>query len=203
MAAQEAPHTEWQLAIAQQLAQIGTPDSTTHLVVHLPDTGDAVLLDLVDSEVAGVISAEDHATKVDGGEVSVIPLSQIAPLVGTVDQAGETGEEDEQQLPPAAEIDLEPDPDTGQLLKMPRVPVVIDDSDPNVLKLAFSGGVEIDRGDKELIDFYNALRAGRTAEIEVSVFVAGTTKTQRRDKDGNVDSIVETKSVTITDVHRA
>jgi len=99
------------------------------------------------------------------------------------------------------DVDLEPDPETGQLLKMPRVPVTVDDSDPSALTVAFSGQVTIERGDKQWVEFYNRLAAGRSPELTVSVHVAGVKKTHRRDKEGNVDAIVETKSLVVTDLH--
>jgi len=99
------------------------------------------------------------------------------------------------------DVDLNPDPDTGQLLKMPRVPIVIDESDPSVLKVAFSGQVAIERGDKAWVEFYNGLKQGKSAELLVSVHVAGTSKTHRRDKEGDVDAVVETKSLIVTDLH--
>lgn len=98
-------------------------------------------------------------------------------------------------------IDLEPDPDTGQLLKMPRVAVTVDDADPSALTVAFSGQVTIERGDSQWVGFYNRLRAGKTSELTVSVHVAGVKKTHRRDKEGDVDAIVETKSLVVTDLH--
>lgn len=100
-------------------------------------------------------------------------------------------------------VDPEPDPDTGKLFDVPRVNVIVDDTDPTLLKLAFNGSVEIERGDKEWVDFYNTLRHGRSSDLTVTVHVAGTKKTHRRDSEGDVDAIVETKSLTVTDIqHR-
>jgi catechol 2,3-dioxygenase-like lactoylglutathione lyase family enzyme len=195
----------WQHDIADQLAQIDVSATTTHLVVHVPEDGPATLLDLCESQNAGVISAEDHATKVDGGEVSVLPIDTIRQVQatqyevdtdGNVVVDGESVPEEEEQPAP-----LEPDADKGKLFDMPRPAVIVDDADPNVLKISFSGGVEIQRGDKDWVDFYNALRAGKTGEIRVGVYTGGSTKTHRRDKSGNVDATVETKSITITDVY--
>jgi len=199
MAAQEQTQ-DWQPAIAAQLAQTGIPDGTTHLVVHIPDEGEPALLDLCDSEASGVVSAEDHATKVDGGEVTVVPLAQIQPLIdGSTYEVEENGDLVGGEA--ESETQLEPDADKGQLFDIPRPTVAIDDSDPNVLKVVFSGGTEISRGDKEWVDWYNALRAGKDAELRIGVYVAGATRTHRRDKDGNVDATVETKSITVTDVY--
>ncbi len=198
-----APTTEatpqWQLDIAAQLEQLGLPEDTSHLVVHVPDEGEAVLLDLCDSENAGVISAEDHATKVDGGEVKVVPAGQIVPLIGAIYEVGADGEivqTDGTQQQPA----LEPDAEKGKLFDLPRVKVAVDESDPSLLKVSFSGGVKIERGSEEWVEFYNGLRVGKTAEIRVGVFIAGAPKTHRRSKEGDVDAIVETKSIVVTDI---
>ena len=92
-----------------------------------------------------------------------------------------------------------PDPDTGQLF--PPVKIEIDRSDPNVIKLALRGSIELDRSNREQIDFYNALKAGTSDEIVVTVHVAGARKVHRRDSEGDVDAIVETKSLVVTDVY--
>lgn len=99
------------------------------------------------------------------------------------------------------DVDLTPDPDTGQLLKMPRVAVIVDEADPSALKVAFSGEVTIERGDKQWVEFYNQLKAGKSVDLHVSAHVAGVKKTHRRDKEGDVDAVVETKSVIVTDLH--
>lgn len=94
-----------------------------------------------------------------------------------------------------------PDPDTGKLFDVPRVGVLVDDTDPTLLKLAFSGSVEIERGETDWIGFYNQLRAGKPAQLTVSVHVAGARNVHRRDKEGDVDAVVQTKSLIVTDVH--
>ena len=47
-----------------------------------------------------------------------------------------------------------PDPDTGQLF--PPVKIEIDRSDPNVIKLALRGSIELDRSNREQIDYNEA-----------------------------------------------
>jgi hypothetical protein len=96
---------------------------------------------------------------------------------------------------------VEPDPDMGKLFDVPRVGVIIDDSDPTVIKLAFSGSVELDRGNVEQVGFYNALRAGEPRDLVVGVHVAGARMRHRRDSEGDVDAIVQTKSLVITDIY--
>ena len=68
------------------------------------------------------------------------------------------------------------------------------------VELAFSGSIELDRVNKEQVEFYNALRAGKPSSLEVSVHVAGAKTSHRRDSDGNVDAVVQTKSLIVTDV---
>lgn len=88
-----------------------------------------------------------------------------------------------------------------RLFEVPRVAVVIDESDPSVVKLAFSGSVELDRANAEQVAFYNRLRAGHDTEVVVSAHVAGAKKVHRRDSEGDVDAVVETKSLVVTDVY--
>jgi hypothetical protein len=93
------------------------------------------------------------------------------------------------------------DAEKGKLFEVPRVAIVIDESDPSVVKLAFSGSIELDRGNAEQVEFYNGLRAGQEVEVVVTAHVAGAKKTHRRDSDGYVDAVVETKSVVVSDVY--
>lgn len=93
------------------------------------------------------------------------------------------------------------DVDKGKLFEVPRIAIGIDDSDPTVVKLAFSGTVELDRGNAQQIEFYNLLRAGQESDVALTVHVAGAHKRHRRDSDGDVDAIVETKSLIVSDVY--
>jgi hypothetical protein len=93
-----------------------------------------------------------------------------------------------------------PNPDTGKMFEIPRAKVTIDETDPNVLKLSFSGTVELDRASPDQVAFYNNLKAGREADLKVTVYVAGPQNTHRRDSEGNVDAVVQTKSLRVTDV---
>jgi len=95
------------------------------------------------------------------------------------------------------------DAEKGKLFDVPRVMIEIDTSDPSVIKLAFSGSVELDRTNRQQIDFYNRLKAGSESEVVVGVNVSGARKTHRRDGEGFVDAVVETKSIRVTDVYFA
>lgn len=92
------------------------------------------------------------------------------------------------------------DPETGKLFDVPRVQVAVDESDPSVLKVAFSGQVELERGKAAEVDFYNRLAAGKGVDLSVHAHVAGAKRTHRRDGEGNVDAVLETKSLIVTDV---
>lgn len=92
------------------------------------------------------------------------------------------------------------DAERGRLFDVPRIAVLADESDPNVLKVSFSGSVELDRSNAEQVAFYNGLRPGEAREVVVTVFVAGAKKTHRRDAEGDVDAVVETKSLAVSDV---
>jgi len=102
---------------------------------------------------------------------------------------------------PIAGASAPEDPDVGKLFDVPRVGIVVDDSDPTVVKLAFSGSVELDRTDAKQVAFYNRLRAGESAVIDVTVHVAGATMRHRRDSEGDVDAVVQTKSLVVSDVY--
>lgn len=93
-----------------------------------------------------------------------------------------------------------PDADRGRLFDVPRVGVLVDESDPTILKLAFSGSFELDRANEEHVNFYNGLEPGETRDVVVTVYVAGAKKTHRRDAEGGVDAIVETKSAVVAEV---
>lgn len=93
------------------------------------------------------------------------------------------------------------DVDVGKLFDVPRVKVVVDRSDPTVLKLAWSGSIELDRANAAQVGFYNDLVAGKSVELVAIVHVAGSRKVHRRDSEGDVDAIVETKSLVVSDVH--
>lgn len=90
------------------------------------------------------------------------------------------------------------DPDAGQLFEVPRVKIEIDETDPTVIKLGFGGSIELDRSVASDVQVYNSLVAGRNASLHVEVFVKGPKNTHRRDSEGNVDAVVQTKSL---DVH--
>jgi hypothetical protein len=90
--------------------------------------------------------------------------------------------------------------DEGRLFDVPRVQVAIDESDPSVLKIAFSGQVELERGKANEVAFYNRLAAGKGVDLSVHAHVAGAKRTHRRDGEGNVDAVLETKSLIVTDV---
>ena len=114
----------------------------------------------------------------------------VEPSAETV-ETGDDGEPDVGEDAAAAE---------GKLFEVPRVGVVVDESDPNVLKVSFAGSVELDRGKTGEVDFYNSLRHGKEVTLSLAGFVSSSKKTHRRDSEGDVDAVVETKTVTITDV---
>lgn len=89
------------------------------------------------------------------------------------------------------------DAEKGKLFEVPRVAVVIDESDPSVLKIAFSGSIELDRAKPNDVSFYNELVAGKGTDLHIEAHVAGATRRHRRDSEGDVDAIVETKSLII------
>lgn len=93
-----------------------------------------------------------------------------------------------------------PDAETGKLFEVPRVKVLLDESDPTVIKLAFSGSIDLDRTIAKDVEFFNSFHDGREATIELVVHVAGAKTTHRRDSEGDVDAVVRTKSLVVTNV---
>ena len=86
-----------------------------------------------------------------------------------------------------------------KLFEVPRVAVELDESDPTVLKIAFSGSIEVERDNAKQVEHYNQLGAGEERSMTVVVHIAGAKKVHRRDSEGYVDAIVETKSLVVTD----
>jgi len=103
----------------------------------------------------------------------------------------------------AEQIASTPDAPEGKLFEVPRVKVIVDQADPTVLKISFSGSVELERASKEQVEFYNALKAGKASQLAVTVHVAGAKTSHRRDSEGDVDAVVQTKSLIVTDVQLA
>lgn len=103
----------------------------------------------------------------------------------------------------AERADNEPkgqDADKGKLFDVPKV--VLDTTQPTALRLAFSGSIPIGFDEREWVEFYNQLASGKRATLTVTVHVAGTKTSHRRDNEGHVDAVVQTKSLIVTDVHR-
>lgn len=79
-------------------------------------------------------------------------------------------------------------------------PVKHDKTKPTLIKVSVSGSIKLDMSQAADIAFYNALEAGKLIELPTSFFVASTKKTHRRDSDGNVDAVPETKSLVVDGV---
>jgi hypothetical protein len=89
-------------------------------------------------------------------------------------------------------------PDSPRLFEMPRI--VVDESNPTQITVAFSGSVTLDRSQASDADLYNRLKHGKLFDLHVSGLVKGSSKTHRRDNDGNVDAIAETKTLVIDSI---
>lgn len=97
--------------------------------------------------------------------------------------------------PPAANGTAQgEDPGKGKLFD---VKIKLDGTKPTVLRLAFSGAIILDMSEQSDVELYNTLVAGKPASLEVDAHVATTKKTHRRDSEGDVDAVVETKSLVI------
>jgi hypothetical protein len=129
-------------------------------------------------------------------------MTTLSEVPTGADELDETGTVDELTDQTAAAIDgtaSGPDAEKGKLFEVPRVLIVADDADPTVLKLAFSGSIELDRAKDA--DLFNRIKAGKNVALEIQAFVkAGPTITHRRDSEGNVDAIVAQKSLLVHSV---
>lgn len=200
-ATQTAP---WQAQIILQIEQMTADElaGKTHAVAWNRGDDVSVILHLASSEAEALVQAEDEATKVPGGEVTTAKLTDLQdwmadheseiPIV-IIDDDPELAEDEADETPVAGTTDG-PDPEKGRLFD---VKVKIDPTKPTVLKLAFSGSVDLDINEPTDVAFYNRLIAGKTASLEIEVHVAGAKKTHRRDSEGNVDAVVETKSLIV------
>lgn len=86
----------------------------------------------------------------------------------------------------------------GKLFEMPKI--TVDETNPTAITIAFSGSITLDRSQKDDAAIYNKLVHGKLFDLRVSGLVAGSKKTHRRDSDGNVDAVVETKSLVIDSI---
>ena len=118
----------------------------------------------------------------------------------------------EQIAAPPAETDLERtireeqeahDAAEGKLFEVPRVKVILDETDPTVLKLAFSGSIDLDRTIASDVELFNQLKAGKDAELHVTCHVTGAKNSHRRDSAGDVDAVVQTKSLIVHSIDTA
>lgn len=82
-----------------------------------------------------------------------------------------------------------------KLFKMPAIE--IDESNPTQITIAFAGSVVLDRSQKNDVDLYNALKAGKLFDLHVSGLVKGAKTSHRRDSEGNIDAVAQTKSLVI------
>lgn len=57
---------------------------------------------------------------------------------------------------------------------------------------------ELERKNPSDVAFFNSLKAGKNFDLDLSGHIAGSKKTHRHDSEGNVDAVVETKTLVIT-----
>lgn len=88
--------------------------------------------------------------------------------------------------------------DKGKLFELPAIE--IDESNPTQITVAFSGSVVLDRSQASDAKLYNDLKAGKLFSLTVDGLVKGARKTHRRDNDGNIDAVAETKTLVIDSI---
>lgn len=85
-----------------------------------------------------------------------------------------------------------------RLFEMPAV--TIDESNPTQITLAFSGTITLDRSQTDDVALYNRLASGKLFDLNVSGFVKGANTVHRRDTEGNIDAVAQTKSLVIDSI---
>lgn len=70
-------------------------------------------------------------------------------------------------------------------------------SRPTIITVNVSGQIKLDMSKKSDVDFYNSLKPGKSVTYETEFFVASTKTTHRRDSDGNVDAVPQSKSIKV------
>lgn len=93
------------------------------------------------------------------------------------------------------------DGDQTKLVELPKIKIVVDEADPTILRLHFSGDITIDRGDARWIEWWNRIRPGKTLDLNVGLFCPSAPLVHRRDKEGDVDAVAQTKNLIVTDVY--
>lgn len=210
--------TPWQATIIDQLGEVDS-DGMTHAVVYIPHDGNdsaPQLIEIVDSESAGVVSAEDYGARADytDGDVAVTDLPGLyqwhrdhttqAEEDGDTDEGEELDDHlttDEEAVDPEDVVVEGEDPESGRLFTIPRTAIELDDTDPTHLKLSFSGSIELDRNNEAQTETFNKLTAGKVTHLKIVAYTkSGPNSVHRRDSDGNIDAIVASKSLVITDI---
>lgn len=85
--------------------------------------------------------------------------------------------------------------ETPKLFDMPAI--TIDESNPTQITIAFAGSVVLDRSQADDVKLYNQLVAGKLFDLNVSGLVKGAKTSHRRDSEGNIDAVAQTKSLVI------
>ena len=89
----------------------------------------------------------------------------------------------------------------GKLVELPKIKILVDEADPTKIVVHFTGDIVLERGDAGWIEWFNRLKPGKTADLSVGVFVPNSTRTHRRDKEGDVHAVVQTTTLIVTDVY--
>jgi len=86
----------------------------------------------------------------------------------------------------------------GKLFELPAIHA--DESNPTAITIAFSGSITLDRSQKDDVDLYNRLKSGKVFGLNVSGFCKGPKTAHRRDNEGNVHAVMQTKSLVIDSI---
>lgn len=112
----------WQAETIEQLGRYPDDPTLTHAVLWIPPAGsdeDIDILDRTDAHTSALVSAEDWATKVEGGEVRIVKLDDL--IAWNRDQNADVAfdaleveprRQNVEDEPPARELEQDTDADT-------------------------------------------------------------------------------------------
>lgn len=90
--------------------------------------------------------------------------------------------------------------DTAEARLFPLPRIKADLTSPDVIRLAFTGVVELDRENADVVEYFNALKPGKLATICITARIDGGSKIYKLDDD-EIAEVFETKRIVATEVY--
>jgi len=214
----------WQAEIIDQLGAADDDPALTHAVVYLPPpeaTDEVDLLDRCDTAASALISAEDWATKVEGGEVRIVTLADLVawnrdhdhPVDGlTIEPRRQNVEgepdkviDDEPLEDDEPDDEPTPEPAPGEQttaftaadydredLQIPKV----DGETIDKIRVDF-GSILLDRSAAADVAMINGMKLGKEVELRVAGTVSGVGTGYTTNREGDLDVVVLSKKIKV------